>query len=167
MMVVMLKQVLRSAQQGRDTQAILLQVILIETEGDENKAMKEATIEYNQAVQKDPNHGRPHIYCFMALVESLVKRKETVGARNAKMLKDFETKLMTKDIEEKADLIKYCRVDRLYRCDQRKLMMCVQDEAISAVVSALVQLGGVRKQGRAPASWLERELQLYLQSLEM
>ena len=83
------------------------------------------------------------------------------------MIKDFGITYLAKDTEEKTEVVKMCRMENLYRCDQRKLVMYMQDGVVKAVVSALIQLAGTRKRGHAPASWLERELQLYLESLEL
>ena len=59
-----------------------------------------------------------------------------------------------------------CRVDKTYDKDQKRITFVLRDEQWRlTVIGACVQVGMSRKHGKAPASFLERELQEYLSNV--
>ena len=59
------------------------------------------------------------------------------------------------------------RADKMWRSDQKKLLLAIGDPTLAKVeVEAACQIGAARKQGRMPATHMERELQEYIEALE-
>ena len=59
-----------------------------------------------------------------------------------------------------------CRVDKMYDVKKVRITVVVRKEAMRQVlIQACVQVGMERKQGRAPASFMERELQAFLEGM--
>lgn len=75
-----------------------------------------------------------------------------------------------KSREEQLDVVKYCRVDQCYKSGKHKITLYLDPgfaQLQKLVVSCLVQLGGVRKQGRPPKGGVERDLEGWLRDLQM
>ena len=71
------------------------------------------------------------------------------------------------EIEAKADQVLYCRLERMYVPELSRVVFSAERSGIRKfAVSAMVQIGAVRKQGRAPRGALERELEDWLASLK-
>ena len=100
------------------------------------------------------------------LLDSLIDRGLETGSKNLKELKMFKEKYEQMTVSQRCDLVKVCRAEKMWRSDAKKLMLAIRDPIIQVLLGALEQVGGERKQGRAPASYMERELQAYLEALE-
>ena len=95
--------------------------------------------------------------------------KIPVGRRNEAVrgkLDEFCKKYQDMSVEEKSDLVLMCRVERTYKSETSRLVFSIERSgARQFVLSSLVQLGAIRKQGRAPKGALERELEEWLGTL--
>ena len=72
----------------------------------------------------------------------------------------------TEEVLAKADVVRFCLLDKCYNQAQRRVTIVVKDEGVrTAVGKAMEQLGFQRKSGRAPASHMERDVQMRLEEL--
>ena len=108
----------------------------------------------------------PFLVAFAGLVNSLVSRKpeEINGMKEDLMqLKGAYDGLEPTD---RLDMVKHCKLEKMFRPDLRRLAFVLIHAKAGAVMKALVALGGQRKQGRAPAGFMEREIQDWLEAIE-
>ena len=134
--------------------------------------MKAQTGIYNSKLENKESTpaqlGPPHIYAMSGLMKAIMEMKEAVGKKNLEDMAELYTKYTNMKVEDKASMIRVCRTDKMWRADQRRLTLFLADQAASQlVVECLVQAGNIRKQGRAPATYLERELQEFLEALQL
>ena len=172
MLVLLVKQVLKISQGQKDLWSAVMETVLIEAEGDILKNMKLQTTAYNLRLENKEATpaamGPPHIYAMAGLMKAIVETKEAVGKKNMEEMNEVYTKYMGMKVEDRATMIRVCRTDKMWRADQRRLTLFLADQQISQlVVECLVQLGNTRKQGRAPATYLERELQEFVEALQL
>ena len=161
---LMMKMLLSLAQSRRNIEGVLFDVLIVPQDLPEVLKMTEQGSLYNQEVQKrGKGHGlgAPHLWIFGALLESLLLRKESIGAHNFAELQKFKQKLTTLEYAQKMDIIKFTKVDKCYDQGKRRITLCIA-EARPELLSALQQIGAELKSGRAPASHMERELQEWL-----
>ena len=84
----------------------------------------------------------------------------------AKKLKEYMSELEAMDIEQRCEAVKFCRLDKMYNQELRRITFCCVDPgARQAVLKAFDEAGAERKQGKAPASYMERELQEWVEAL--
>jgi hypothetical protein len=163
-MALLLKQVLRLSQQGRDISSIVIDTFIIKAEEEEVKAMKLQMVAYNQL--EDENKGPPHLYAFAGLMIALLKRGESLGAKNLKDLQALKDDYDLLELEQRGEAVRFCRVDKMWRQDMKRLSISVSEPRVAKVVAAaLVQAGALRKQGRGPSTFMERELQEFMEAL--
>ena len=111
--------------------------------------------------------GPPHIYALGGLLKAICHRGDkeldpVIFANMTNLMNRYEAMTVTK----RAEMCKVCRTDKMWRADSRRLSLCIADgEALQELVAALVAIGATRKQGRAPATYMERELQEYVEAL--
>ena len=97
---------------------------------------------------------------------AMVKRSQAVGVANAKKLKEELDLYGATDWREKVDTVRMCRVSKMYAKEHLNLRFPPDHlELQKAMVSSLEQLGWGRKFGRAAPSFMERELQGWLEVL--
>ncbi len=103
---------------------------------------------------------------FGGLLFALHNRAQAVGAANATTLACYWEKYQEMDNEEKSGQARYCRLAPVYDKTGMKVILNIESTGIrKELLSALQQLGGIRKYGRAPPGALEREMQKFLESL--
>lgn len=81
-----------------------------------------------------------------------------MGAANLEALKDFLQTYESAEVEAKADLVRFCRVSKCYNQGQRRITLCLAPECSEfrkALMGALVQAKYTRRQGRAPATFMD------------
>eukprot|EP00959_Pyramimonas_sp_CCMP1952_P240519 5026494-Pyramimonas_sp.AAC.1 len=62
--------------------------------------------------------------------------------------------------EQKSELVLFCKVDRMYEKEKKRLTLAVRGPQFRThLMEALKTTGAKRKYGRAPATHMERELQ--------
>ena len=171
LMTVLIKQVLRSAQANRDFASILLEVLIIKGEEKPVQSAKLQTIAYNKLIKEKEKTseelGPPHLLCFAGFLKGLISEGEAVGKHNLKELTVFLAEYEARSVAERNQWVRFFKVDKMYKAEYKRVSFSIQHRVSEALVSAAVQAGGVRKVGRAPATFLERELQEFLEALEM
>ncbi|CAK0903737.1 unnamed protein product [Prorocentrum cordatum] len=168
-LLVMVKQLLKVAQGMRELGGCLFDTCLCPVDGAEALKMAEQTHNYAEAVKRDGKghlHGAPYIWAFAGLLAGLRERGDAVGAQNAKGIVDMMEWLDAHGVEDKMEMIRMCRLDKTYDKDKKRITFVLRDERWrQTVIACCVQAGMERKQGKAPASFMERELQEYVVQL--
>lgn len=165
---LMIKMILSLAQGRRDTEGAVFDTLLGESGLPEVATMEEQCTVYQKKAVKGHSLGPPHIWVFGALLAVVVKRCEAVAAANLEVLKEFLQTYESADVETKADPVRFCRVSKFYNHWQKRIILCLARECgqfRKALMGALVEAKFVRRQGRAPATLMERELQEWLERL--
>ena len=68
--------------------------------------------------------------------------------------------------EDKGEAFLFCRLDRTYSADTKRITLSVRDsEWRTTINKAMEEAGWKRKYGRAPASFMEREMQQWVEEL--
>ena len=169
LMGIIIKQCLRTEQDTRSLCGALFDTIIMATEHDVVKSMREQTRLYNESVQtagKGHPLGPPQIWAWGGLIAGLQKKGTAVGAANPVTLTSYLRQLDGMSMDAKCDHARFCRVDRTYQSEQARITLSVDRSGVrDSVVSALQQLGAARKYGRAPPTQLARELQQWLDTL--
>ena len=124
--------------------------------------MKAAGKRYAKAVRQDgPGHswGGPHIHSYRALISGLVSEGEKIGGQTLKRLSEHSVKIEAEEIEEVGERVHVCRAKDTARSEETRIIVApTEGEIAKAVKEACRQLGGRVAQGRAPRSYMEREL---------
>ena len=169
---LMLKAILRGEQRGRDMESCLFDTLTGRSDAAEVMAMSEQNTNYGAAVKesgKGHDHGPPFIWTYGGLLTSLCQQGEKIGQANAVAMRAILNEYQDLSVQEKCDRIKFCRVSKMFDQQQKRITLCfpmgVADKQRGPVLASLVQLGWQRKQGRAPPTHLERELQAWLDVL--
>ena len=100
-------------------------------------------------------------------MQALRNNRSEIGGANALVVDKFWAMLDAATADgEKHELVQFCRLDRTYAADKRRLTLAVRiSELREALAGALTQLGAERRFGRAPPSFMERELQQWLEAM--
>ena len=150
----MIKQLLKVSQQTRDMEGAMFDTVLVKNSTAEAMEMQSQTKAYGGGVRgHGANHtlGPPHIWAWGGFVQALTRICPGIGAKNLQILTEHNTGLGGATIEEKSDLVRFCRCARMFNPELRRITFFIRDEALrAAVVAALVQAGCERKLGRAP-----------------
>ncbi|CAK0855184.1 unnamed protein product [Prorocentrum cordatum] len=165
--VLMLKFLLQLGQSKRNIEGVVFDCLILDGTSQEANAMSAQGVRYNEAVTasgKGHNHGPPHLWIFGGLLTALLQRKDAVGAANAKKLVEIKQSIEQWDEAKRGDMIKFCKMDRCYDVNKRKLMLHLHPEIRQCIIDAMIQTGAEWKQGRAPVSHMERELQDWLEA---
>jgi len=117
---------------------------------------------YNETVQDEAKKDAlmpPHVYVFGGVLQTFISCGQSIGAKNvARTFADLPP-------EDKAEMVRVCRLDRTFRSDRKKILLHVErTPARVSLLGALRQTGAEHRQGRAPRSNLERELQEWLEA---
>ena len=141
----------------------LFDTIIMATEHDVVKSMREQTRLHNESVQtagKGHTLGPPQIWAWGGLIAGLQKQGTAVT------LTGYLRQLHSMSMDAKCDHARFCRVDRTYQSEQARITLSVDRSGVrDSVVSALQQLGAARKYGRAPPTQLASDLQQWLDTL--
>jgi hypothetical protein len=96
----------------------------------------------------------------------MVAKGPSIGQNNFDVLKAHLEDLDTMSTEEKCEVCRFCRVDRMWKQDLKRITMSILSPKVrEAILDGLKQLGAERKSGRAPAGNMERQLQGFLEKL--
>lgn len=168
-LALLTKGVLRCLQDSRTTSGVLFDVLVLAASSPIIDLMQQQGQLYNETVQLDKNHkqGPPHIWVMGGLIQGLLQQGQAVGARTAEVLKEFSEDYTVWTIEERADKIAHCRVEKMFVADSRKITLAINrlGPVREAILQGLVQSGAVRKLGRAPRGALERNLEDMLKAI--
>ena len=68
------------------------------------------------------------------------------------------------DLSTNCETIQFCRLDKMYRADSKRITLATRNAEWRATISkAMENVGWTRKFGRAPASFMERDVQQWLE----
>ena len=91
-----------------------------------------------------------------------------MGAVNAAAIDKIWEWFDTHSVEDRMEVVRMCKLDTTYDKKFKRITFVLRDdEWRRAIIGACVQTGMTRKQGKAPATFMERELQDYLEELMM
>eukprot|EP00959_Pyramimonas_sp_CCMP1952_P092030 1926406-Pyramimonas_sp.AAC.1 len=87
------------------------------------------------------------------LLKGLVSLGDAIGAQNARQVNKCFKEYAEYSVDTKCELVLFCRQDKVYNKEQRRLAISCRDPAFrNILVSSMLQIQGVkRKYGRAPA----------------
>jgi hypothetical protein len=168
---LMIKQILATQQASRDAMQVLYDVyitaadlVLIVV------AMAQNTL-YNKKIQKKGRGhglGPPFLWTAQGILVGITKMLEGARKDEANKILDHWNKA---SMEEKSDLIRFCRVVKTFESDTKKLVMSwgasrQAQEYRSVFMGFMTSFEQVQfKVGRPPAGYMERELALWLKEL--
>lgn len=108
------------------------------------------------------------MYIWTGLLDRLAKKKAVGLANGTKptaALEGFERRTRS----EQLDMVRYCKCGETYKGGQHRVTLMLAPSFVDltkTVVDAMVQLGGVRKQGRPPRGGVERKLEDWFRELQ-
>ena len=158
------KLALKLSQEMTLVQAVVFDIIILESEGLEMKAMYEEGKKYGELTRGKSGHtyGPPHVWLFGALLTSLHKRGDQVGLKNKTKIGELLQIWELQEVEAKNEAVRACKTSKMYDREKRRLILgfgYLDREMRQAVLQGLEQIGGVRKFGRAPMGSLEKAIQ--------
>ena len=166
---LMIKATLKLMQQVRDVEGALFDTLIVKASSGEVSEMTRQTKLYGDGVKEaGRNHtlGPPHIWAWGGLVTALSKRGEAIGAKNQEEIKSHLEQLEAAEVNDKCEWIRFCRCSRMYNPELRRITLAIGDLRLrQTILKALEQTGAEKKQGRGPASNMERELQQYIEAM--
>lgn len=184
---LVIKQLLKVTQNNRDFEGALMDTWL----GPKKDVVFTTTTTQNgrySVAVRDRGHGKgpPHLYTMAGVVGGLAKHRdvEEVEGEDAVLAEGAEEEAKGRDTMkgmletystwteiQKADFVKFCRVGKVYQEDKMRLtlMMAPTQAAMEARIQIVKILdnrpGWVRKTGRPPAGYMERQLGEWLQHI--
>ena len=170
-MSILTKLTLKNAQELGDLRACVYETWLLKASSAEVVNMTEQGAAYATQVKKKGrghNLGPPMAYIFAGLMRALIGRGEGIGTRNLEQLKEGMEAYDGEEMEDALEYIKMCRVEKTYLEGTRRLTFCIRGkkDLKRAVIAALGQTErSERKMGRPPPSFMERDLQGWLESM--
>ena len=167
MLSMLVKQVLANTQATRVFFSILCEVFLIKTDSEESMEMRKQTIAFQGLVEQLSGQqlGPPNLYAFAGLMKALVARGDGLGQYSAPML-ELKEEFDKGNVEERAMIVKHCQLEKVYKPDQKKLVLCVQHMQVANLMAAIKLTGAEIKIGKGPMGYMERDLQEWLEALE-
>ena len=173
---LMSRSLLQQQQLMRDVLAIVLDCWLGSGDNAASEGSKSQGIAYNEAV-KNKGHGLggPWIYTFAGFVVGLLEDNSKVGEADRQslaVLKDFYKEYDVMPIAAKQEMIRFFKVRKTFKSEVVRVTLAfgIKNEKSEKTRSAFFQEMEVNnwtlKQGRAPASYMERDLQDWMESLK-
>jgi len=168
-LIVLTKQILRSAQTDRELWGAVVDTGIVDTTSPLVVCSSEQTVLYNDTVQaKGSGHGvgPPHIWAFGGQLSAMNKNKEILGERLWPLVHDICTYYGEMTIAQKCEVVKICRKDKMFDSKKTRLTVVITDKAIRDVfLQCWDKMLVSRKWGKAPPTYLEREIQNWLEAL--
>ena len=167
----MLKTQLRSEQRLRELEGVMLTTFVGAANDLFLNEISCQTQAYQARVKGQKKHGlgHPHVYAFQGFLDGLVKHHQgELGAKNHKEVQELKKKAEDKKWEEVAEEVGIFRISKTFDKDKRRLTLAMAPhlrEERLLICSCLNQLSWDKKEGKAPPSHMERELQSFLEEL--
>ena len=167
MLTILVKQVLTNTQATRLFLSILCEVFIIKTDSMESTEMKKQTVAFQDLVEQRSGQprGPPNQYAFAGLMKALVERGDGLGQYSAPML-ELKEEFDKGSIEERARIVKHCQLEKVYKPEQKKLVLGVQHMQVPNLMAAIQMTGAEIKIGKGLMGYMERDLQEWLEALE-
>ena len=162
-LTVMVKQLLQTTQISRELQGIITEVFILDAEEEICKSMRAQTVAYS----RDQPKGPPHIYAAAGLINTIcLMTKEQLGEISLNKLTELKKDYDQATITERSEMVRHCQLHTLFRQDRRKVTIVLRHQFAEEITKAMVLRGAEQKFGKAPAGYMERELQEWLLALE-
>ncbi|CAK0853370.1 unnamed protein product [Prorocentrum cordatum] len=167
---LMLKQILRLSQQCRDMSGVIFDTLIVPMTVAFITMMSEQTVAYaaeTKSKGKEHTLGPPHIYAMGGLIKGLMTHGDSLGAQNHTDLATAWKEHDGYSVEQKCELILFCRQDKVFQKERRRITFATRDAKFRSILLACLSQvpQTTRKYGRAPASFMEREIQTFLEAL--
>ena len=171
LLTLMIKTQLRSEQRLRELEGVVLTTFVGAASDLFLNEVSCQTQAYQAKVKGNKKHdlGPPHVYAYQGFLDGLVKHHQNeLGGKNQKEVLELKKKTEEKKWEEVADEVGIFRISKTFDKDKRRLTLAMAPhlrEERLLICSCLNQLSWDKKEGRAPPSHMERELQAFLEEL--
>lgn len=166
--ILLAKSMLQQQHNMRLVMGACFDVLILPADSDEVKGMESQGRAYNHAAQTEgyqEARAPPHVYVFAGLMDALKNRGAAVGQKNQEAISGYLTMCAAMSVYDRAEAVQVCKLDKTWKADTKKVVMSFEKTGIRReVISAMTQVGASHKQGRAPASGQEREMQTWLES---
>ncbi|CAK0858501.1 unnamed protein product [Prorocentrum cordatum] len=168
-MTLIVKQLLRCAQQNRDMSSAIFDTWVFKSESPLILRIQEQTAARGKVTKekgKDHDLGPPQIYAMGGLLAAVkeLQLEDPPKTQVTKMFADYDNY----DNEQKSELVLFCDVDRMYEKEKKRLTLAVREPQFRGhLMQASKTTSAKRKYGRAPAKHMERELQEWVGQLLM
>ena len=161
--MLVMKMMIQLTQTGREVAGALFDTWLVMETDPILTAMIIQGRRYAAAV-RSPGHGlsAPHLYVFGSLLDAIAK--ETKDELDIKMNQQYKDMA----VEERAQIIRLCKVAKVFRSDQRKVAVVFgtghEAQGYKQRILSLLKpkAAWTYKVGRAPAGHMERQLAAFL-----
>ena len=174
---MMMRQTLRSAQQMRELQSTLFDVFLVPEDTPVVLAMQEQTSMYSEAVKNQKNHnlGPPHVWAMGGMLRSFKDVAPNSMDQPINLTQGLHQEIVKAHdeyaeytLEKKCDLVLVCKVEKVFQKGKKKITLCLRNQAFrEMIMQACKGIDQMElKQGRAPSTFLEREIQTVLEAME-
>ena len=167
----MSKMMAKCSQDMRDALSVLMTNLIGPQEHGLIDAAREQGLAYNQRVQKKGHGlGSPHVWIYGGVVEWLVANLDPdTPEPQAKALKAHLAEFAELEPDEKAEVCKFFKVSKTFKSDFARITLALDNRATeirSILIKQLEHHNFIIKTGRAPASYMERELQSWIESMD-
>jgi hypothetical protein len=174
LLVAMIKQLLQNTQQMRDVFSVVFDTLLLPTESTPVTMAKAQNVLYQSETKNKKKHGlgSPHIYTVGGAMEALLKlaadhQDKEVSNQMEPVFKEYG------DLEpkQKEEICLFFRLTQCHDTNQSRILMAFSSDLPGqalrkTMIKSLEVLAAAEiKTGRAPAGWMERDLQQWLQQL--
>ena len=118
MMILLLKQVLRTSQHDRETASIYSETVVVKADQEEVTQMKLQMVAFSkQLLEKDKRAqlGPPHLYNIAGLLLALVTRRNEIGGQNHRDITELKDKYDKASMIERHEMCRMCKVEKCTR----------------------------------------------------
>ncbi len=163
---ILAKATCSSLQAARELEGITNDVMMFETTHKIPTAMKAATKLWQDKVTeigKGHGQGPPHLHAWAAFLAIL--KAEDVGGQAKQAIQQLEDNFKSQSIQQQSLSVRLCKAKVAYDQQYSKVTLALRGElenSRSVILEAAKQAGADIKQGKAPPSGLERQLQQLL-----
>lgn len=164
MMSLLVKSTLQLQQNFRELAAAVYHTILIPTESTMAVKMVEAGRRYALAVRTDgKGHtwDSPHTHAHKAMILGLLDSAAKIGELTSKVLSEHTEEIKDMEPYEIGDISLACRVKTTANKEEMRIFFAMAEGhkgLTRSIKEGARQLGGRIAEGRAPRSYMEREL---------
>ena len=171
LLTLMLKTQLRGEQRLRELEGITMMTFIGAADALFLNEMSCQTQAYQGKVKGNKNHGLgpPHVYSFLGFIGGLEKlHSNELGGKNLKEIQELKKKMEEMTWQEVVEVVGIFKVSKVYDKEKRRLTIALAPHMLAErklISNCLDQLGWQKKEGKAPPSHMERELQSFLEEL--
>ncbi len=161
------KALLRTMQDTRDVTSCCIDVLIGPSEATIFQDMASQTSEYSKLdkAAKEAS-GSPHLLAFCGLLTAIIAKGPSVGQANYEAVVTYNEQVKHFTPLQLNEHVRLCKQARCYKSETKKLYLELgRCPAREQILVAIIQMGFVKKGGRAPPSHLERDLIEWLQQL--